>query len=559
MRKGLLIYLLVLTTPFVLLFGQQSKPKLVLLIVVDQMRADYLDRFDDLYSDGGFKRLSSHGAVMKNCNFLHSMTNTGPGHSTLFSGIPLRVSGIVSNAWYSVPLGRSVYCVEDGSVSGVGVDTSEVNGKMSPRNFNGTSLCDELLKASPSSRAVGIAIKDRGAILPAGKHPTGAYWFDAGSGNWITSTYYMKSLPAWVAAFNARHLPEQSLGTSWEKMLPEKDYVRAGIDDQPGEGSIPGETRRTFPHRISDLATPGFKNRFRRFDAFATSPFGNVMTAEFAKAAIEGEQLGQRGVTDILTVSFSSPDYCGHIFGPDSHEIEDMYVRLDGVLEDFLKFLDAKVGLSNIDIALTGDHGIPPIPEKIPQTGARRINGGDLLNLLKVRMGQRYNYDEGNDRLIPALSNDQIYVDHTAIAAKGFIEQEFIEAIAELLRGQKYVAHAFTRSEIERAACVGTTDPILSSVVQTFDGRRCGDIAIILTPYSYFSSLTTGVNHGTPYEYDTHVPLVLVGPKIKAGVYADSCAPNDIAPTFAAILGIHAPEYTIGKPLDELLEAEPSK
>ncbi|HLX11799.1 MAG TPA: alkaline phosphatase family protein, partial [Bacteroidota bacterium] len=300
-----------------------AKPKLVVVIVIDQMRADYLTRFQDLYGEGGFKRLMNDGAYFTNCKYTYSETQTGPGHATILSGLPPRFSGIIANDWYVPSLGHTIYCVSDSSVRSVGTDPAGSGGRMSPRNFLGTSLADQLLSASPSSKCIGIALKDRAAILPVGKHPTAAYWFDEDNGIWVTSTYYRQALPTWVQVFNGRKLPEQSFGKVWAKLLPDSAYARQGKDDAAGEDDFPGQKKSVFPYTIRDLA--GDKSD-QRFYAFVSSPFGLEHTAAFAETSIVAEQLGKRDATDLLSVSFSSTDWIGHTFGPDSYEIEDMYL-----------------------------------------------------------------------------------------------------------------------------------------------------------------------------------------------------------------------------------------
>jgi hypothetical protein len=557
MRKSLVVFLLCLA-PLAAL-AQPPKPKLVVGIVVDQMRADYLTRFLDLYGEGGFKRLMTKGAMFTNCNYIHSSTSTAPGHSTFLSGISLRESGIIANEWYSVPLARTMYCVEDESVSGVGVDPKEINGKMSPKNFNGTTVCDELTKASPASKTFAIAIKDRGSILPGGQHPTGVYWFDVGSGNWITSTYYAKELPQWIQDFNARKLSESYLGKEWTKLLPDSAYARAGEDNAAGEGTIPGEKEPVFPHKVNDLKAEPFSKlpqyrSSRRFDALLLTPYGNDMTIELAKAAIDAEKLGQRDATDILSVSFSSPDYCGHAFGPDSHEMEDMMVRLDRQLEGFFKYLDDKVGLDNVTIVLTADHAVSPLPEKFPNEKAERLNSGDYLTDVKVRVGQQFNYDEGNDKLIITLSNDQFYLNKPAIKAKGFSEEAFENAVGQAVLKEGHIATYYTRTQLEKSiAAGGSTDYYQSRVERSFNTERSGDVSLITTLHSFFWRGQTGTTHGTPYEYDTHVPLLFYGVGVQAGTYNSACAPNDISATLASLLGISKPAKSIGNVLTEAL------
>ena len=527
------------------------KPRLIVAIIVDQMRADYLDRFRDLFCPGGFNLLLQRGAVFTNANYDHAPTNTGPGHSIFLSGILPCKSGIISNSWYSIELGRTMYCVEDSSVYGVGTDSSASAGRMSPRNFGGTTVGDQLQAQSPGSKVIGISIKDRGAILPAGKHPTGAFWFDPQSGNWISSTYYYQNLPEWAARFNERRLPESYVGTDWLKLLPERDYRRQGLDSAVAEGSIPGEATPVFPHVIADLSKEPYASDFRyanagRFSAILPTPYGDDLTVEFSESAIVGEQLGQRGATDILAVSFSSPDYCGHIFGPDSHEIEDVIVRLDRQLAGFFAFIDSAVGLQKTVVVLTSDHGVTPFPEKFPRLRAGRLNSKDVLTDLKVRIGQEYNFNEGADNLLLTLSNDYVYLDYAAIRAHGFDAARFEKSVGEAALKEQGIGRYFTRSELEKSIAEGgSSDPLQRRIENGFSEALSGGVELLVRPHSIFQG-PTGTTHGTPYDYDTHVPLLFFGPGILPRVDSSPCTPNDIAPTLAALLGIPAPPQCAG-------------
>ncbi len=521
------------------------KAKLVLVIVVDQMRADYLDRFGDLFGKSGFGLFTRSGAVFSNCAYDYASTYTGPGHSTILSGIPVNSSGIIGNEWYDRALQRSMYCVEDTSTRSVGIDPLKAAGRMSPANFHGTTLGDQLTGASPSSRVIGVAIKDRGAILLAGKHPTGAFWFDPESGNWVSSSYYCRSLPGWAESFNAARYADPLLGLTWNRFLPDSCYERAGIDDAPGEGTLPGEMRPVFPHAIRDLALPGSAaaaGQFRRFDALLPTPYGDELTVKFTEAAIEGEQLGLRGVTDLLAVSFSSPDYCGHIFGPDSHEVEDIIVRLDRQLEKLFAYIDGRIGLQDVAVVLTSDHGVCPLPDLRATSGALRIDPKDFLMDIKVRLGQKLNYNEGNDNLILALSNNFIYLDAEKIPSHGFAPGAFTKAVMEGALKEKGIVRCYTRSDLSRLRREGRTpDSLGARIARTVNEERSGDIAVLLSEYSFFSGGTTGTTHGSPYGYDRHVPLLMFGPSIRPGRYGTPCRPNDVAPTLAGLLRIAPP------------------
>jgi predicted AlkP superfamily pyrophosphatase or phosphodiesterase len=528
--------------------GSSQAPKLVVVIVIDQMRADYLDRFADLYGESGFGILTTKGAVFTDCAYGYASTYTGPGHATILSGIPVRVGGIIGNEWYDRNKQRVVYCVEDSSVKSVGISPEQSAGRMSPVNFQGSTLGDQLLDASPSSRVIGIAIKDRGAILLAGRHPTGAIWFDPQSGKWISSSYYYRALPSWVGRFNAANIAEGYLGRTWTPLLPDSCYARAGADDAPGEGTLPGEDRPVFPHVVRDLAGGGISsNSLRRFDAVLPTPFGDELTVKFAEAALEGEELGQRGVPDLLAVSFSSLDYCGHIFGPDSREMEDLLVRLDRSLRELFSFIDARVGLGNVAIVLTADHGVCPLPEKKIAKDAMRIDPKDFLTDVKVRVGQELNYNEGDENLILALSNSFLYLDRKKIESRGFTFANFEKVVIGAASSQKGVVRCYTRGELESlSAGAGSDDLVGRRLAGSLNDRRSGDIAVLIGEYSFFSGGTTGTTHGSPWYYDRHVPLLFFGPGIAPGKYGAGARPNDIAPTLAKLLGVPPPPGSDG-------------
>jgi predicted AlkP superfamily pyrophosphatase or phosphodiesterase len=524
----------------------EAKPRLILILVVDQMRADYLERFQDLFGDGGFRLLTQSGASFTHCNYAHVPTNTGPGHSVILSGIMPGRSGIISNSWYSVARGEYVNCVGDPSVRGVGTDSTDSAGKRSPRNFHGTTIGDELLRSSPASKVIGIAIKDRAAILLAGTHPTGAYWFDSRTGRWITSTYYRNELPGWLKTLNASRSVDRFLGRSWTKLLPPAAYKRAGPDSARGEGVLSGEDRPVFPHHVEDLRTvPG-----GGYDTILPTPFGNDLTIACAESAITGEQLGQRRVTDILAVSFSSPDYCGHRFGPDSHEVEDMYLRLDRQLASFFAFVDSTVGMSDVIVVLTADHGVAPLPEHDPSGTSLRIDPKEVQSYVRVRIGQEFNYNEGEENVIASFSDDFFYIDSVKLERMGISRRRFEELIGKLALHEAKGARYYIRSTLETGDTAdGNTDPYLEKLRNGFNPARSGDVVLVPAFGSFFSGGMSGTSHGTGYTYDTHVPLLIRGRGIRPGTYGQACTPNDIAPTLAEVLHIRAPEGCAGSSL----------
>lgn len=529
-----------------------EKPKLVIGIVVDQMRYDYLTWLDKKFmpagkKSGGFNRLLKNGASLTEAHYTFSNTLTAVGHQTFFSGVNPSRSGMIANDWYARELKREMYCVSDSTVQGVGILPEKNAGKMSPRNALVENVCDLLKKESPTSKVIGIALKDRGAILPAGKHADAAYWFDTESGNWITSTYYQAALPDWINQFNALKLPESYLGKTWERLLPEKSYTNR--DNAPGEGTLLGESEPVFPHKVFDLRTaadnPLFK-RNKRYDPIPATPFGSELTLELAKAAIKSESLGMRGVTDVLTVSISTVDYCGHIFGFESHEAQDLVLRLDRQLDDFFKFIDKTVGFENCLIILTADHGVAPIPEQT--VGGLRLYEKPFLDSLKAAVDTLY------PNVIEAFTNGEVYLNQKEIAEKKYELGEVEKFVGLMGMHLSGIVNYYTRQELMNLQEVLEFDSVGTMVLNSFHPARSGDVKLILKENAFFSYRQTGTTHGTHYRYDTHVPMLFSGKGIKQGKFSQKSAVIDIAPTLHDLLGLNAKHRYDGRVIREIVE-----
>lgn len=529
-----------------------EKPKLVIGIVVDQMRYDYLTWLDKKFmpagkKSGGFNRLLKNGASLTEAHYTFSNTLTAVGHQTCFSGVNPSRSGIIANDWYEKELKREMYCVSDSTVQAVGIAPEKNAGKMSPRNALVENVCDLLKKESPTSKVIGIALKDRGAILPAGKHADAAYWFDTESGNWITSTYYQAALPEWINQFNALKLPESYLGKTWERLLPENSYTNR--DNAPGEGTLLGESEPVFPHKVFDLRTaadnPLFK-RNKRYDPIPATPFGSELTLELAKAAIKGESLGMRGVTDVLTVSISTVDYCGHIFGFESHEAQDLVLRLDRQLDDFFKFIDKTVGFENCLIILTADHGVAPIPEQA--VGGLRLYEKPFLDSLKAAVDTLY------PNVIEAFTNGEVYLNQKEIAEKKYELGEVEKFVGLMGMHLSGIVDYYTRQELMNLQEVLEFDSVGTMVLNSFHPARSGDVKLILKENAFFSYRQTGTTHGTHYRYDTHVPMLFSGKGIKRGKFSQKSAVIDIAPTLHDLLGLNAKHRYDGRVIREIME-----
>jgi predicted AlkP superfamily pyrophosphatase or phosphodiesterase len=524
--------------------GVDGRPKLVIGIVVDQMRYDFLYRYWDKYSDRGFKRLVNQGFNFKNTQYSYVPTYTGPGHASIYTGSVPSINGIIGNNWYDRNTGKSVYCVEDNAVQTVG--SSSDAGLMSPRNLLTTTITDELrLSNNMQSKVVAIALKDRGAILAGGHTANGAYWFDSPSGNWITSTFYSNTLPNWVQEFNNQKHADRLLGEVWNTLLPIEQYTESTADDMEWERALPGAERPVFPHNIPAI-------RGKDYELIRTIPAGNTITTEFAKAALRGENLGKGKHTDFLAISYSTPDYTGHSFGPNSIEVQDVYLRLDREIGDLIDLFEKEVGKDNVLIFLTADHGAAHVPAymeslKIP---AGIATSGVLRDSLEKHLVGMF----GKGRWVERYTNQQLYLDRKTIEGKKLNRIEVQEAAANFVMRFDGVARAITADAIQRA---GWTDGLMSRSESGYNAQRSGDVLVVLQPgwfEGYGSGPQKGTTHGSYSNYDTHVPLVWYGWKVRHGESSAETAVSDIAPTIASWLYIQEPNGSVGKPLQELMK-----
>lgn len=545
MKRIILSMLLVLIMGNIA-FSQSTiqRPKLAVGIVVDQMRYDYLFRYYSKYSENGFKKLLNLGFNCRNNNYNYAPTYTGPGHASIYTGTTPSQHGIVGNDWYVRKTGKSIYVTDDSMVNTVGSPNVRV-GKMSPANMLATTVTDELrLSDNKGSKVIGIALKDRSAILPAGHLANGAYWFDSETGNFITSTFYMQKLPEWMAKFNALHLAQKYLSQSWNTLLPINQYTESAADDNPYEGIYPTETKPVFPHNLSKMW------KSNDVDIIRSTPFGNTLTKDAAIAAIEGEQLGGGTHTDFIAISFSSTDYIGHKMGPQSIEVEDTYLRLDRDLAELISFLEKKYGKNGFLLFLTADHGASYVPsqlkdEKIP---AGYFARNRMIDSLKAFMNNHY----GNGNWISNYMNQQVYLNHELIEQKDILLKDVQEKIAEYLLRFDGVANTYTSNQLNGSSFNQKPESYLQN---GFNMQRSGDVSVLLKPSwieSYTSSGNTGTTHSTPYSYDTHVPLLWYGWNIPHGGTSTPVNITDIAPTVASLLNISFPDACTGKPIAEI-------
>lgn len=543
---------------------EPKRPKLVLLIVVDQFRYDYLERFADLFVANGFRRLLRDGASWTQSNYDHMPTYTAPGHGTMMTGAYPAESGIIGNEWLDRPSGKRITSVYDESVKLLGGGPKDAAS--SPSRLMASTVGDELrLATNDRAKVIGISVKDRSAILPAGRHANAAYWFSTTTGNMVSSTYYFSQLPAWVNTFNAAKPADKYFGAKWERLLPENEYLkRAGPDSPPWEVvSSYGDTN-AFPHTI----TGGAKEPNNTFYwALDYSPFLNELLVSFAQQAIVNEQLGQDDDTDVLTVSFSANDYVGHRYGPYSQEAMDAVLRVDRDIAKLLDFIETRVGLSNTLIALTADHGVSPIPEHAAALGlgGGRIKAVDLFATIGKGLSARYNPqgktpDPSADYLLRFkeanttrewLINSNLYFNYDALQRDGVNVEEFSQVVCAAALTVGGIARCFTRAQLMRGA-TSVTDPIERRALHGFYPARSGDVVLVPEPFKYLAE-TLAATHGSPYSYDTHVPTIIMGAGVNAGRYLEPASPTDIAPTLSALLRITPPSNSVGRVLVEAL------
>jgi predicted AlkP superfamily pyrophosphatase or phosphodiesterase len=540
-RKYFLVaYCLLLIAYSPLAQTSNSKPKLIVGIVIDQMRWDYLYRFNDLYGSGGFKRLLNQGFSCENTFIPYVPTYTAVGHSCIYTGSVPAINGIIGNDWFEKSTGKNMYCTQDTSVNTIGSNTKA--GKMSPDNLWTTTITDELrLSTNFKSKVIGIALKDRGAILPAGHAANAAYWYDDKVGKWITSTFYMNELPAWINNFNSKNLVENYMSKDWNTLLPIEKYTLSTADDNKYETPIKGEKTVTFPHRLSAIDSS-------KYESFKYTPFAASYTFDFAKATINNEKMGSNNVPDFLAISISSTDYIGHWFGPNSIEAQDAYLHLDKDIASFLEYLDTKLGKNNYTIFLTADHGAAHVPafltdHKIPAGG---FNENKLKNELMEMAEQKF----GLKNVVQQVQNYQIYLDNVEIEKQHKSVEEVHDAIIHFLQQKEYVVDAYELTELAEATI---PEPIKTRMINGYNPKRSGDIQFIPKPGYFDAWQSTGTSHGVWNPYDAHIPLLWFGKNIKSGKTNRETYMTDIAPTIAAMLQIQMPNGCVGKVISEVV------
>ena len=508
-----------------------ERPKLVVGIVVDQMRWDYLYRYQKRYTDGGFKRLLGEGFSCENTMIPYVPSVTAIGHTCIYTGSVPSIHGIAGNNF--VKDGKKVYCTDDDSIKPVG--TTSGAALMSPRNLWVSTIGDEMKIASNGrAKVVGVALKDRASILPAGHNPNGAFWFDDQTGCFITSSYYMDRLPKWVEAFNDKRLPEQYLSQKWNTLYPKNTYTESTTDENEYENGIREGVKATLPLNLPEL----YKKY--GYGIIRNTPFGNSLTLDMAKAAIDGEQLGADDETDLLAVSCSSTDYIGHQVGTHAIETEDTYLRLDKAIADFLTYLDSKVGKGNYLVFLSADHGAMNNAAFLQD---RRIPAGSWeATAKKLNHVLAKEYPEAGD-IVKTVMNYQVFFNRDVIKSKQLDFDNIKQTVVNVLKEDPSVLYA---CDMAKASTESIPEEVKSRIINGYNRERSGDVVIILKPNFYAHGMK-GTDHGAWNSYDTHIPLVFMGWGIKHGATTKQTFMTDIAPTIAAMLHVQAPNGCVGK------------
>ncbi|WP_139423070.1 alkaline phosphatase PafA [Chryseobacterium mulctrae] len=521
--------------------NQVDRPKLVVGLVIDQMRWDYLYRYYSKYGNDGFKRLLNKGYSLNNVHIPYVPTVTALGHTSIYTGSVPAIHGIAGNDWTDKETGKNVYCTTDENVQPVGTTNVKV-GSHSPKNLWSTTVTDELrLATNFQGKVVGVSLKDRASILPAGHTPNGAYWFDDSTGDFITSTYYMNDLPQWVKSFNSQNLPDQLVANGWNTLLPIDQYTESSPDNSPWEGLLGSSKTPVFPY--SNLA----EDYKTKKDNIRYTPFGNTLTLKLAEASVEGENLGADEVTDILAINLASTDYAGHKFGPNSIEVEDVYLRLDQDLAQFFKYLDGKVGKNQYTVFVSADHGGA---HSVGFLKEHKINTGFFGEGMEKSLNEKLKSKFGVDKLINGVDNYQIYFDRKLMTDNKLELEDIKEFAIKELEKDPTVLYAVSTTEVQEATI---PEPIKQRIINGINRQRSGDIQLIshdsmLPPYS-----KTGTTHSVWNSYDAHIPLIFMGWGIKHGESNKQYHMTDIAPTVSALLHIQFPSGNVGNPITEVI------
>lgn len=521
--------------------SQLERPKLVVGLVVDQMRWDYLYRFYNKYGNDGFKRLLNTGYSLNNVHIPYVPTVTALGHTCIYTGSVPAIHGIAGNDWTDKETGKNVYCTTDESVKPVGTTNAKA-GSHSPKNLWSTTVTDELRMATNfQGKVIGVSLKDRASILPAGHTPNGAFWFDDSTGDFITSSWYMSDLPQWVKSFNAQKMPDKLVANGWNTLLPIDQYTESSPDNSAWEGLLGSAKTPVFPY--SNLAAD-YKDKK---DNIRYTPFGNTLTLKLAEAAVEGEKLGGDDVVDMLAINLASTDYAGHKFGPNSIEVEDVYLRLDQDLAQFFNYLDTKVGKGQYTVFLSADHGGA---HSVGFLQEHKITTGFFGDGMEKDMNDKLKEKFGVDKLINAIDNYQIYFDRKLLKENKLDLDAVRDFTVKEIENNPDDLYAVSVSKVQESTI---PEPIKQRIINGINRQRSGDIQLIshdsmLPPYS-----KTGTTHSVWNSYDSHIPLIFMGWGIQHGESNKPYYMTDIAPTVSSLLKIQFPSGNVGNPITEVI------
>lgn len=521
-----------------------SKPKLVVGIVVDQMRWDYINNFKPYFkTQNGFLRFVNEGASCNNNIISYVPTVTACGHTAVYTGATPSIHGITGNSWYDNVLQRVVYCTEDATVQSVGVENSAA-GKMSPKNVWTTTIGDELkIATNYKSKVFGVSLKDRGAIIPAGHAADAAYWYDSKTGKFISSSYYGKtSLPNWLNAYNNSSKVDSFYKLGWALSLPKSVYEsNCDTDENDYEANPFGVEAKAFPYDL---------NKFigKDYGKIASTPYGNNLVLDVAQQLLINEKLGTDDITDLLAVSFSSPDYIGHAFGPNSWEVLDNYIKLDEILAQFFTLLDKQVGKNNYTVFLTADHAVAPIPAYAQK---HKIPSGTITdNGIKNDIGKMLATKGLSPNLISAVTEYNIHFNHSLMDSLGVNQEKLVGLITNYLEQKQDILQVI---ELRKAAFAPFPQELRERVINGYASQRSGDL-LFITKSGVVGGGYKGTGHGVFYNYDAHIPLLWYGNGIKKGQINSVNYMTDIAPTITTLLGIQMPSGALGKPILEVLK-----
>lgn len=518
-----------------------TQPRLVVGIVVDQMRHDYIHRYWNRFGEGGFKRLVNEGFFYRNTQYNYVPTYTGPGHASIYTGTTPATHGIISNDWYLKHENRYIYCTEDKSVQPVGSESKD--GQMSPRNMLSNTIGDELKLATlQRSRVFAVSLKDRASILPGGHTANGAFWFDGSTGRFISSSYYMQALPQWLNSFNDKQLAQKYLAQGWEPLYPIQSYTASTADQNAYEGPLGLNEKVTFPYSYEKQLSKG------SYGILKSTPYGNTLTKDLALACIQGEQLGKGPETDMLCISFSSTDYIGHYFGPRSIETEDVYLRLDKDLAELLQSLDKEVGKNNYVLFLTADHGACDVPHYLSDL---RIPAGYIDEQLMTTQLKSFCQAQFRDSLVLSYSNQQIFLNEKRMQELQLRSNDVEDALANYVLTLPGISEAYPSRALRYESYA--RDFFKHLIQKGYNHVRSGNLAISYNPGWMEKMSYAATTHGASYSYDTHVPLIFFGAGIPRGSSVEKVEITDIAPTLSMLLNISFPNGCSGKPLKEVI------